>query len=223
MIGASPKEIVFTSGATESNNLCLKGVAGFYGSKKKHIITTQIDHKCVLDSARRLEDEGFDVTYLPVEHSTGLVNLETLKAALRPDTMLVSVIHINNEIGVMQPLKEIGDICRANKTLFHTDAAQGFGKVPIDVNDMNIDLLSISGHKIYGPKGIGALYVRRKPRVRLISQISGGGQEKGFRSGTLAPHLVVGLGEAARLAKLEMQEDQAYISGLNHKFYKGIS
>jgi cysteine desulfurase len=222
VIGASPKEIVFTSGATESNNMVIKGVAQFYGDKKKHIITTQIDHKCVLDSCRRLEDLGFEVTYLPVERETGLVNVEDLKQALRPDTLMVSVIFVNNEIGVMQPLAEIGDLCRANKTFFHTDAAQGFGKVPIDVDEMNIDLLSISGHKIYGPKGVGALYVRRKPRVRLVPQMSGGGQEKGFRSGTLAPHLCVGLGEASRLALEEMESDHAHIRKLNHLFYEGI-
>lgn len=162
------------------------------------------------------------MTYLPVEFSTGIIDLEKLKAAMRPDTLLVSIIHINNEIGVVQPLKEIGEICRQNKTFFHTDAAQGFGKVPIDVNEMNIDLLSISGHKIYGPKGVGALYIRRKPRVRLIPQMSGGGQEKGFRSGTLAPHLCVGLGEAARIAKLEMEDDQAYIHKLNNRFYDSL-
>ena len=211
MIGAQSKEIIFTSGATESNNLSLKGVAQFYGDKRKHIITTQIDHKCVLDSCRRLEDMGYDVTYLPVERSTGLVNLEELEKAMRPDTLLCSVIHVHNEIGVIQPIEEIGRICRANKTFFHTDAAQSYGKVPIDVNKMNIDLLSISGHKIYGPKGVGALYVRRKPRVRLVPQISGGGQEKGLRSGTLAPHLCVGLGEAARVALEEMDSDRAYL------------
>jgi len=154
---------------------------------------------------------GFDVTYLPVERSTGLVSLEELEKAMRPDTLVCSVIHVHNEIGVIQPIEEIGRICRANKTFFHTDAAQSYGKVPIDVNKMNIDLLSISGHKIYGPKGVGALYVRRKPRVRLVPQISGGGQEKGLRSGTLAPHLCVGLGEAARVALEEMESDRAYI------------
>lgn len=223
VIGANPKEIIFTSGATESNNLCLKGVAQFYGDRKKHIITTTIEHKCVLDSSRRLEDMGFEVTYLPVEFSTGLVNLEDLKKAMRPDTLLCSIIHVNNEIGVKQPLKEIGEICRANKTFFHTDAAQSFGKLPLDVNECNIDLLSISGHKIYGPKGIGALYVRRKPRVRLVPQMSGGGQEKGLRSGTLAPHLCVGLGEASRLALEEMESDAKHISKLNNKFYTQIN
>lgn len=199
LIGASSKEIVFTSGATESNNLCLKGLASFYGDKKRHIITTQVDHKCVLDSCRNLEDEGFEVTYLPVT-TEGLVDLEVLKKAIRPDTLVCSVIHVNNEIGTVQPLGEIGALCREHGVFFHTDAAQGVGKLPIDVNEMKIDLLSISGHKLYGPKGVGALYVRRKPRVRLHSQISGGGQEKGMRSGTLAPSLVVGLGEACRLA-----------------------
>ena len=201
----------------------MKGVAQFYGDKKKHIITTTIEHKCVLDSCRRLEDEGFDVTYLPVEKVTGLVNPDDLKAALRPDTLIASVIHVHNEIGVIQPIKELGEICRANKTFFHTDAAQSFGKIPMDVNEMKIDLMSISGHKIYGPKGIGALYVRRKPRVRMVPQISGGGQEKGLRSGTLAPPLVVGLGEAARLALQEMENDQQWIQYLNKKFYAGIS
>lgn len=198
-------------------------MAQFYKDKKKHIITTQIDHKCVLDSCRRLEDMGFDVTYLPVEYSTGLVDMEALKNALRPDTLLVSVIYINNEIGVMQPLKEIGELCKANKTFFHTDAAQGFGKVPIDVNEMNIDLLSISGHKIYGPKGIGALYIRRKPRVRLLPLINGGGQEKGLRSGTLSPSLCVGLGHAAKVALEDMESDAKYIRMLNERFYKGLT
>lgn len=219
VIGAQGKEIIFTSGATESNNLCLKGVAQFYGDRKKHIITTTIEHKCVLDSCRRLEDMGFQVTYLPVENETGLVNLEELEKALRPDTLLCSVIHVNNEIGVKQPIKEIGALCKKNKTFFHTDAAQSFGKLPLDVDECNIDLMSISGHKIYGPKGIGALYIRRKPRVRLVPQISGGGQEKGLRSGTLAPHLCVGLGEASKLALEEMDNDAEHISGLNKMFY----
>lgn len=162
---------------------------------------------------------GFEVTYLPVEFETGLVNLEDLEKAMRPDTLLVSVIHVHNEIGVRQPIKEIGEICKRNKTFFHTDAAQSFGKIPINVDEMNIDLLSISGHKIYGPKGVGALYVRRKPRVRLVPQMSGGGQEKGLRSGTLAPHLCVGLGESSRLAMEEMEYDTQHITRLNNKFY----
>lgn len=190
LIGASQKEIIFTSGATESNNLCLKGVAEFYKDKKKHIITTQIEHKCVLDTCRHLEDKGFKVTYLPVKFSTGLIDLEELKKAITPETLLVSCMYVNNEIGVAQPLKEIGQICKDNKVFFHTDAAQAVGKLPIDVNDMHIDLMSISGHKIYGPKGVGALYIRRKPRVRLVPQMNGGGQEKGLRSGTLAPHVI---------------------------------
>lgn len=205
LIGADPKEIIFTSGATESNNMSVKGVARFFGrsGKKKHIITSQTEHKCVLDSCRHLQDEGFDITYLPVQND-GLINLEELEAAIRPDTALVSIMAVNNEIGVIQPLAEIGKLCRKNKIFFHTDAAQAVGKIPIDVNAMNIDLMSISSHKIYGPKGMGACYIRRRPRVRIDPIISGGGQERGLRSGTLAPALVVGLGEACRIAKEEM-------------------
>lgn len=204
VIGADPKEIIFTSGATETNNMCVKGVPRFYKKAKKHIITTQTEHKCVLDSLRHMQDEGFDVTYLPV-NSEGLISLDELRNAIRKDTVLVSIMAVNNEIGVIQPLKEIGKICRENKVFFHTDAAQAYGKIGIDVNDMNIDLLSISSHKIYGPKGIGACYVRRRPRVRLEPIITGGGQERGLRSGTLAPPLVAGFGEAARLMMEEMK------------------
>jgi len=206
LIGAEPKEIIFTSGATESNNMSIKGVARFFGrsGKKKHIITSQTEHKCVLDSCRHLQDEGFEVTYLPVQHS-GLVDLEQLREAIRPDTALVSIMAVNNEIGVIQPLEEIGMLCREKKVFFHTDAAQAVGKIPMDVNAMNIDLMSISSHKIYGPKGVGACYVRRRPRVRLDPIISGGGQERGLRSGTLAPPLVVGFGEACRIAKEELE------------------
>ena len=205
LIGADPKEIIFTSGATESNNMSLKGVARFFGrsGKKKHIITSQTEHKCVLDSARHLQDEGFDVTYLPVK-SNGLIDLEELEAAMRPDTALVSIMTVNNEIGVIQPMEEIGRLCRSKKVFFHSDGAQAVGKMPIDVNKWNVDLMSISAHKIYGPKGIGACYVRRRPRVRIDPIISGGGQERGLRSGTLAPPLVVGFGEACRIAKEEM-------------------
>lgn len=206
LIGADPKEIIFTSGATESNNMSVKGVARFFGrsGKKKHIITSQTEHKCVLDSCRHLQDEGFDVTYLPVQND-GLINMEELEAAMRPDTAIVSIMAVNNEIGVIQPLEEIGKLCRSRKIHFHTDAAQAVGKIPIDVNKMNIDLMSISSHKIYGPKGMGACYVRRRPRVRIDPIISGGGQERGLRSGTLAPALVVGFGEACRIAKEDME------------------
>ncbi|PIK39137.1 putative cysteine desulfurase, mitochondrial [Apostichopus japonicus] len=195
LIGADAREIVFTSGATESNNISIKGVGRFYKSKKKHVITTQTEHKCVLDSCRALEAEGFEVTYLPVQ-TNGLLDLKELENAIRPDTSLVSVMFVNNEIGVKQPIAEIGAICRANKVFFHTDAAQAVGKVPVDVNEMKIDLMSISGHKLYGPKGIGALYVRRRPRVRVEPLQSGGGQERGMRSGTLPAPLVVGFGAA---------------------------
>eukprot|EP00604_Paraphysomonas_vestita_P001488 CAMPEP_0174821914 /NCGR_PEP_ID=MMETSP1107-20130205/11265_1 /TAXON_ID=36770 /ORGANISM="Paraphysomonas vestita, Strain GFlagA" /LENGTH=448 /DNA_ID=CAMNT_0016039537 /DNA_START=87 /DNA_END=1433 /DNA_ORIENTATION=- len=226
LIDASPKEIIFTSGATESNNMAIKGIARFYGKstdgKKKHIITTQTEHKCVLDSCRAVETEGIDITYLPVQRN-GLVDLEELKNAIRPgQTILVSVMGVNNEIGVVQPLKEIGKICRANKVFFHTDLAQMVGKVDVDVNDMNIDLASISSHKIYGPKGIGALYVRRRPRVRLEPILSGGGQERGLRSGTLAPALCIGLGSAAKICKEEMKRDGEWIKHLALRLRQGI-
>ena len=212
IIGADPKEIIFTSGATESNNMSIKGVARFFGrsGKKKHIITTQTEHKCVLDSCRHLQEEGFEVTYLPVQ-ANGLVNMAELEAAIRPDTMLVSIMTVNNEIGVIQPMEEIGKLCRSKKVFFHTDAAQAVGKMPIDVNEWNVDLMSLSAHKIYGPNGIGACFVRRRPRVRIDPIISGGGQERGLRSGTLAPALVVGFGEACRIAKEEMAVSSAHI------------
>lgn len=221
LIGADPKEIIFTSGATESNNISVKGVGRFYKSKKKHVITTQIEHKCVLDSCRILESEGVDVTYLPVQVN-GLVDLEQLEAAIRPDTSLVSIMHVNNEIGVIQSVEEIGRICRAKKIFFHTDAAQSVGKIPLDVNKMNIDLMSISGHKIYGPKGVGALYVRRRPRVRLEPIQSGGGQERGLRSGTVPTPLVVGLGAACALAKDEMDYDHGHVTRLSDKLAGGL-
>lgn len=222
IIGADPKEIIFTSGATESNNIAIKGVARFYKEKKKHIITTQTEHKCVLDSCRALEGEGFKVTYLPVK-TNGIISLEQLEEAITPETGLVSVMTVNNEIGVIQPVKEIGDLCRKNKIFFHTDAAQAVGKIPLDVNTMNIDLMSISGHKIYGPKGIGAMYIRRRPRVRVEAIQSGGGQERGIRSGTVPAPLVVGFGEACRLAKEEMAYDRAHIEKLSQRFINRIS
>ncbi|KAI5804564.1 cysteine desulfurase [Geopyxis carbonaria] len=225
LIGADPKEIIFTSGATESNNMSIKGVARFYGRSstkpKKHIITSQTEHKCVLDSCRHLQEEGFEVTYLPVK-ANGLIDLDELKAAMRPDTAIVSIMTVNNEIGVIQPMAEIGEICRANKSFFHTDAAQAVGKIPMDVNKMKIDLMSISGHKLYGPKGIGACYVRRRPRVRLEPLISGGGQERGLRSGTLAPPLVIGFGEACKIAQEELEYDSKRISAMSKRLQDGL-
>ena len=222
LINATSKEIIFTSGATESNNLAIKGLARFHKDKKNHIITAVTEHKCVLDSCRNLESEGFKITYLKVGEN-GLISIEQLQEAITDQTLLVSIMTANNEIGVLQPIKQIGEICKANNVYFHTDAAQAFGKIKMDVDELNIDLMSISGHKIYGPKGIGALYVRRKPRVRLQSLISGGGQERGFRSGTLATPLVVGLGKAAALAKLEMEENEAHIRRLTKKLQDGLN
>ncbi|KAF9652924.1 cysteine desulfurase NFS1 [Thelephora ganbajun] len=222
LIGADPKDIVFTSGATESNNMSIKGVARFNKEKKRHIITTQTEHKCVLDSCRKLQEEDFDVTYLGVQQN-GVLDLQELEAAIRPDTSLVSVMSVNNETGVIQPIKEIGAIVRKHRGVyFHTDAAQAVGKIPLDVNEMNIDLMSISGHKIYGPKGIGAAYVRRRPRVRLEPILSGGGQERGLRSGTLPAALAVGMGEAARIAKIEMARDHATVQRLAQHLIDGL-
>ena len=204
LIGATAREIILTSGATESDNLAIKGAARMYREKGDHIITVVTEHKAVLDTCKHLQKEGFQVTYLPVQ-SNGLVDMKQLEEAMRPETMLVSIMTVNNEIGVVQPMEEIGKLCRSKKIFFHTDAAQAVGKIPIDVNKMNVDLMSISGHKIYGPKGIGACYVRRRPRVRLDPIISGGGQERGLRSGTIAPPLVIGFGEAARICKEEME------------------
>lgn len=221
LIGASAKEIIFTSGATESNNISVKGVLHFYKDKKRHVITTQTEHKCVLDSCRHLQQEGFEVTYLPVELD-GLVDLDKLRAAIRPDTGLVSVMMVNNEIGVVQPVEEIGKICKEFNVPFHTDAAQALGKIPIDVDKMNISLMSLSGHKIYGPKGIGALYMRRRPRIRVEPQMSGGGQERGIRSGTVPTPLVVGFGAACEIAKKEMEYDDKRIKALQERLLNGI-
>ncbi|EKM82566.1 hypothetical protein AGABI1DRAFT_33677 [Agaricus bisporus var. burnettii JB137-S8] len=223
LIGADQKDIIFTSGATESNNLSIKGIARFHKERKRHIITTQTEHKCVLDSCRKLSEEGFDITYLPVQKS-GIVDLQELEAAIRPDTSLVTIMTVNNETGVIQPIKEIGEIVRKHRGVyFHTDAAQAVGKIPLDVNEMNIDLMSISGHKLYGPKGIGAAYVRRRPRVRLEPILSGGGQERGLRSGTLPTALAVGLGEAARIAQSEMTRDHVRIKELSDRLIKKIN
>ncbi|RTK92261.1 MAG: IscS subfamily cysteine desulfurase [Rickettsiales bacterium] len=221
LIGAGSKEIIFTSGATESNNMALQGIAAFYGSKRNHIITLITEHKCVLDTCRHLEQKGFRVTYLPVQKN-GIVDLEVLKANVTEETLLVSVMAVNNEIGVIQPLKEIGKICREKGAFFHSDLAQAFGKIPINVDECNIDLASISGHKIYGPNGIGALYIRKKPRIRLTPIINGGGQERGFRSGTLATPLVVGLGHAAFLAANEMEKDNQHVTKLFNMFVDKI-
>ncbi|KAL2906634.1 Cysteine desulfurase mitochondrial [Bienertia sinuspersici] len=221
LINASPKEIIFTSGATESNNISVKGLMHFLRSSKRHVITTQTEHKCVLDSCRHLQQEGFEVTYLPVEKD-GLIDLGKLRDAIRPDTGLVSVMMVNNEIGVIQPVEEIGKICKESNIVFHTDAAQALGKVPIDVQSMNIGLMSLSGHKIYGPKGVGALYIRRRPRVRVEAQMNGGGQERGIRSGTVPTPLVVGFGAACDVAMKEMEYDDQRIRGLQERLLKGI-
>ncbi|WDM84879.1 IscS subfamily cysteine desulfurase [Ehrlichia sp. JZT12] len=222
LINAEAKEVIFTSGATESNNLAIKGVANFYKNKGNHIITVRTEHKCVLDSCRHLETEGFNVTYLDVQKN-GILDLNLLKSSITDKTILVSVMMVNNEIGVIQPIEHIGKICHENDIFFHTDAAQAFGKMPIDVNKMNIDLLSISGHKIYAPMGIGALYVRkRQPRVRLTPIINGGGQERGMRSGTIPTPLAVGLGEAARIAQEVMEEENARIKELRDILYNEI-
>lgn len=221
LIGADSKEIVFTSGATESNNLAIKGAAQFYKTKGKHLITVKTEHKAVLDTMRELERQGFEVTYLDVQEN-GLIDLDVLKAAIRPDTILISVMWVNNEIGVIQDIPAIGAFCRENKIIFHVDAAQACGKTPVDVEAAQVDLLSMSAHKIYGPKGIGALYVRRKPRVRLEAQMHGGGHERGFRSGTLPTHQIVGMGEAFRIAREDLEKDTAHALKLREIFLKGI-
>jgi cysteine desulfurase len=221
LINADPKEIVWTSGATEGNNLALKGAANFYKTKGKHIITQKTEHKAVLDTCRELERQGFEVTYLEVGEN-GLVSLDKFNAAIRPDTILASIMMVNNEIGVIQPVWEIAEICRKKGIIFHCDAVQGGGRVDIDVQKFKVDLLTLTAHKIYGPKGIGALYVRRKPRVRIEPQIHGGGHERGFRSGTLATHQIVGFGEAARLAKAEMAAENERVRALRDRLLKGI-
>ncbi len=221
IIGANPKEIIFTSGATESNNLAIKGVAEFYGDKKNHIITCVTEHKCVLESCRNLDGKGFKITYLPVS-SDGLIDLDLLKKEITDKTLLVSIMGVHNEIGVIQPLEKIGQICRENEVFFHTDCAQAIGKIPLDVEKMNIDLMSISGHKIYAPKGVGALYIRRKPRVRISSMISGGGQERGMRSGTLSTALCVGLGEACNIYSQEMEKENEMLTKFKKMMLDGI-
>ena len=222
LIGADPKEIIWTSGATESDNLAIKGAAHFYSGKGKHVITVKTEHKAVLDTCRELEREGFEVTYLDVKDN-GLIDLDVFKAALRPDTILVSVMYVNNEIGVIQPIAQIGEICRDRGIIFHVDAAQATGKVDIDLGTLKVDLMSLCAHKTYGPKGIGALYVRRKPRVRLEAQMHGGGHERGFRSGTLATHQIVGMGEAFRLAREEMTDENKRIGALRDRLLKGLT
>ncbi|MDX1698479.1 MAG: IscS subfamily cysteine desulfurase, partial [Thiohalobacterales bacterium] len=221
LINADPREIVWTSGATESNNLAIKGIAHFYHKKGKHIITLKTEHKAVLDTCRQLEREGYEVTYLDPE-ANGLLDLAKLEAALRDDTILVSVMHVNNEIGVIQDIGAIGELCRSRKIFFHVDAAQSAGKLPIDLETLKVDLMSFSAHKIYGPKGIGALYVRRKPRVRLEAQMHGGGHERGMRSGTLATHQIVGMGEAFRIAREEMAAEEVRIRQLRDRLWDGL-
>ena len=217
LIGAKPEEIIFTSGATEANNLAIKGVAHAYGHKKRHLVTTVIEHKCVLESVRALEQQGFSVTYLPVNHD-GLIDLADAAAAIDDNTALVSVMAVNNEIGVIEPIAEVGRLCRERGAKFHVDAAQAAGKIPLDVEAMNIDLMSLSAHKMYGPKGVGALYVRKKPRVVLEPLFHGGGQEQGLRSGTLAPSLIVGFGEAAAIAARNMATESARIEEMSKTF-----
>ena len=221
LINADPREIVWTSGATESNNLAIKGAAAFYKTKGKHLITVKTEHKAVLDTMRELERQGFEVTYLDVQED-GLLDLEVFKAALRPDTILASVMFVNNEIGVIQDIAAIGKICRERGIIFHTDAAQATGRVAIDVTTLPVDLMSLASHKTYGPKGIGALYVRRKPRVRIEAQMHGGGHERGMRSGTLPTHQIVGMGEAFRLARLEMDKDNAHVAKLQRRLLDGL-
>ncbi|WP_298769187.1 IscS subfamily cysteine desulfurase [uncultured Shewanella sp.] len=221
LINADPREIVFTSGATESDNLAIKGVAHFYQKKGKHIITSKTEHKAVLDTCRQLEREGYEVTYLQPEDN-GLIPLAMLEEAMRDDTILVSIMHVNNEIGVIQDIDAIGELCRSRKIIFHVDAAQSVGKLVVDVQKTKVDLLSISAHKMYGPKGIGALYVSRKPRIRLEATMHGGGHERGMRSGTLATHQIVGMGEAAAIAKADMDTDNARILRLRDKLWNGI-
>ncbi len=222
LVNADSKEIIWTSGATESNNLAIKGAAQFYQGKGKHIVTVKTEHKAVLDTTRELERHGFEVTYLDPQEN-GLVDLDQFKAALRPDTILASVMYVNNEIGVIQPIERMGEICREKSVIFHVDAAQATGKVAIDLGKLKVDLMSFSAHKTYGPKGIGALYVRRKPRIRLEAQMHGGGHERGLRSGTLATHQIVGMGEAFRLAREEMATENERIRMLRDRLWKGLS
>ncbi|ARU94926.1 IscS subfamily cysteine desulfurase [Tatumella citrea] len=221
LVGADPREIVFTSGATEADNLAIKGAAQFYQKKGKHIITCKTEHKAVLDTCRQLEREGFDVTYLTPQ-TNGIIDLAVLRDAIREDTILISIMHVNNEIGVVQDIAAIGEICRERGIIFHVDATQSVGKLPIDLSKLKVDLMSFSAHKIYGPKGIGALYVRRKPRVRLEAQIHGGGHERGMRSGTLAVHQIVGMGEAYRIAKEEMDTEMARLRRLRDRLWNGV-
>ena len=221
LVGANPKEIIWTSGATESDNLAIKGAAHFYQKQGKHIITVKTEHKAVLDTCRQLEREGYEVTYLDVQDN-GLLDLEVFEAAIRPDTIVASVMHVNNEIGVIQDIAALGAICRERKVVFHVDAAQSPGKVPINLADLPVDLMSFSAHKIYGPKGIGALFVRRKPRVRIEAQMHGGGHERGMRSGTLATHQIVGMGEAFRIAREEMAEENVRILALRNRLFDGL-
>lgn len=221
LVGADPREIVFTSGATESDNLAIKGAAKFYEKKGKHIITCKTEHKAVLDTCRQLEREGFEVTYLAPQRN-GLIDLAELEAAMREDTILVSIMHVNNEIGVIQDIEAIGELCRSKGIVFHVDATQSVGKVPVDLSKLKVDLMSFSGHKIYGPMGIGALYVRRKPRIRIEAQMHGGGHERGMRSGTLAVHQIVGMGEAYRIAKEEMAAEAERLSVLRMRLWNGI-